>query len=156
MAARDEWDEADARGEAVPSSGFARSADGSWFPVAQRDKAGQQRARDRLLARAAQLGLDLATIDRLTGPPADGARLQYGKRIGDHTGDAVEMRRNVAAGDVLRDLRQSVEQALGKLVNGSYGACEMCGKPIAEDRLEALPWATTCLGCQANLAQGSR
>ena len=25
--------------------------------------------------------------------------------------------------------------------------CSICGKPIAPARLEALPWATTCIDC---------
>ena len=32
-----------------------------------------------------------------------------------------------------------------KLDEGSYGECDECGKPIAEGRLEALPWATLCV-----------
>ncbi len=155
MAPRDEWDEADARGEAAPHSGFTRSADGIWHQVARGNKTKHAAIREQLLTRATQLGLELATIDRLTGPPADGARPQYGKRIGDHTGDAVEMRRNVAAGDVLRDLQGSVEQALRKLDAATYGVCELCGNVISEDRLAALPWAATCVECPTKTVPGS-
>ena len=156
MATRDEWDEADARGEIAPPSGFARSVDGTWHPLTKGNGATPELIREQLLAHAARLGLELATIDRLTGPPAEGARPQYGKRIGDHTSDAVEMRRNVAAGDVLRDLRQNVERALRKLENGTYGACDVCAHAITDERLEALPWAATCLDCRSTVPPGSR
>jgi len=41
-----------------------------------------------------------------------------------------------------------VEDALRKIVDGTYGRCEMCGLPIPPARLRAAPWATLCLGCQ--------
>lgn len=32
---------------------------------------------------------------------------------------------------------------------GGYGTCEVCGKPIGAERLEAVPDATRCISCQA-------
>jgi RNA polymerase-binding transcription factor DksA len=34
-----------------------------------------------------------------------------------------------------------IEQALGRIRSGSYGVCELTGKPIETDRLKAVPWA---------------
>lgn len=42
-------------------------------------------------------------------------------------------------------LLQEIEDALLRIDDGSYGTCRACGKPIAEDRLEAVPWASLCL-----------
>jgi RNA polymerase-binding protein DksA len=42
-------------------------------------------------------------------------------------------------------LLQEIEDALLRIEDGSYGTCRACGKPIAEDRLEAVPWASLCL-----------
>lgn len=42
-------------------------------------------------------------------------------------------------------LLSEVEDALKRIEDGSYGNCVVCGKPISERRLEALPWATRCL-----------
>ena len=42
-----------------------------------------------------------------------------------------------------------VEHALRRLDEGTYGTCEIDGKPIPEDRLEALPAARLCLEHQA-------
>lgn len=33
---------------------------------------------------------------------------------------------------------------------GAYGACEVCGGPIGEERLAAVPDATRCISCQAS------
>jgi DnaK suppressor protein len=35
------------------------------------------------------------------------------------------------------------------LDEGTYGTCEICGQPIAAERLEALPAATFCVRDQA-------
>jgi RNA polymerase-binding transcription factor len=43
---------------------------------------------------------------------------------------------------------QQIDRALRKLDDGSYGTCERCGKPIAEERLRARPWATLCIDDQ--------
>ncbi|MDQ3164028.1 MAG: TraR/DksA C4-type zinc finger protein [Actinomycetota bacterium] len=46
--------------------------------------------------------------------------------------------------DAERQLRE-VETALERIENGTYGTCEVCGKKIPEDRLEAIPWTTLCI-----------
>ncbi len=45
------------------------------------------------------------------------------------------------------DELQSIDEALQRIVQGSYGICERCGEPIAEGRLEALPAAVLCIAC---------
>lgn len=42
-----------------------------------------------------------------------------------------------------------VEHALQRLDAGTYGTCEACGKPIPDERLEALPATRFCLEDQA-------
>lgn len=38
-----------------------------------------------------------------------------------------------------------VDRALERIENGTFGACQECGKPIGEQRLEAKPWARYCI-----------
>lgn len=38
-----------------------------------------------------------------------------------------------------------VVDALARLEQGAYGLCTVGGEPIPQARLEALPWATTCV-----------
>jgi RNA polymerase-binding protein DksA len=38
-----------------------------------------------------------------------------------------------------------IDRALEKLDEGTYGVCERCGRPIAEERLRVRPWATLCI-----------
>ena len=48
----------------------------------------------------------------------------------------------------------SIEEALARIENGTYGTCERCGKQIAEERLEAIPYATRCIDCQRLVERG--
>ena len=41
-----------------------------------------------------------------------------------------------------------IDRALARLDAGTYGSCERCGRPIAEERLRARPWATLCIDDQ--------
>lgn len=38
-----------------------------------------------------------------------------------------------------------IEAALGRIDDGTFGLCVNCGKPIGEERLEAVPYATLCI-----------
>ncbi len=42
-----------------------------------------------------------------------------------------------------------LQAAIERLDAGTYGNCEVCGKPIAEGRLEAMPAARYCVEDQA-------
>ena len=48
----------------------------------------------------------------------------------------------------IRERRTQVERALDRIANGTYGPCETCHQPIAPERLEAFPYATTCVSCK--------
>lgn len=41
-----------------------------------------------------------------------------------------------------------IENALERMRDGQYGACEACGTNIPMARLNALPYATLCIKCQ--------
>ncbi|MDQ3874875.1 MAG: TraR/DksA family transcriptional regulator [Actinomycetota bacterium] len=41
-----------------------------------------------------------------------------------------------------------IDAALGRIEDGTFGACRSCGRPIAPERLEAIPWATQCIDCR--------
>ncbi|MFO7674744.1 MAG: TraR/DksA C4-type zinc finger protein [bacterium] len=45
-----------------------------------------------------------------------------------------------------RTLRE-ITQALERIANGTYGNCDLCGKPIPRARLEIVPHARLCMKC---------
>lgn len=40
-----------------------------------------------------------------------------------------------------------IRAALGRIADGTYGTCARCGEPIAEARLDLLPWTPHCRSC---------
>ena len=46
-----------------------------------------------------------------------------------------------------------INDALDRIAEGSYGACEECGKNIRMTRLRALPYARYCIDCQTRLEE---
>ena len=94
-----------------------------------------------LAAKRAELEAELADLSA----PVDQGGISFGKRVGDGTSLAVERLSQVAVHERLQVTLADVVRAEAKLVEGSYGRCDACGKAIPPPRLEALPWATLCV-----------
>ena len=47
----------------------------------------------------------------------------------------------------LQEQIESIDAALGRMDEGTYGKCESCRRPIAIKRLQAIPWTRMCLSC---------
>ena len=65
-------------------------------------------------------------------------------RASSETDRAIELR----ARDRQRKLISKIEEALGRIEDGSYGYCEETGEPISLRRLEARPIATLSVEAQ--------
>jgi RNA polymerase-binding transcription factor DksA len=61
----------------------------------------------------------------------------------------------VAAAERLGERIARLSEALQRLDIGAYGTCGRCGHRIGSRRLQALPEATTCLGCQEQLERAA-
>jgi DnaK suppressor protein len=48
-------------------------------------------------------------------------------------------------------LLRSVEEALERIKNGTFGLCLRCDEEIPKNRLNAVPWASHCIHCQEEL-----
>jgi DnaK suppressor protein len=87
---------------------------------------------------------------------------------GDHTllrelhsqspGDVIDAAYDTAQDEINSQLAEvesrelaSIENALDRMKEGTYGQCEVCGGRIPLARLEALPYATMCIACQREL-----
>ncbi|GAA4720887.1 TraR/DksA family transcriptional regulator [Phytohabitans rumicis] len=46
-----------------------------------------------------------------------------------------------------RERIAEIDDALRRLDSGTYGVCEKCGQPIADERLAARPFARRCITC---------
>ena len=77
--------------------------------------------------------------------PSDHGSISFGKRVGEGTSMAVDRLSQVAVHDRLQSTLADVDRAIAKLDEGSYGLCDVCGGPIGDERLQALPWAVRCV-----------
>lgn len=99
---------------------------------------------DALLAeREARLVDQLATLT--AKPTAELGNISFGKRVGEGTSMAVDRLTAVSAQEELLSMLDDVRRARERVVDGSYGRCEVCGAAIPAERLEARPWAARCL-----------
>jgi len=55
-----------------------------------------------------------------------------------------------------QDALYEIDEALKRIELGTYGKCEMSGKPIPRARLEAIPFARFTVECQSQLEKQSR
>lgn len=94
----------------------------------------------------------LAEIQRLKNDIAKHALLAQerstsGNDIGDDGMELEQVGKNLALKKHLEGLLAQIEAAVRRIEQGVYGMCERCGNAINPARLEALPYATTCLDC---------
>ncbi|MFM7044127.1 MAG: TraR/DksA family transcriptional regulator [Ilumatobacteraceae bacterium] len=82
-----------------------------------------------------------------SGADVPSGGISFGKRVGEGTSIAIERFADVAVHDQLVQQLAAVEVALQRLDDGTYGTCEKCEQPIADERLEAVPWASRCVRC---------
>ncbi|MCC2593796.1 TraR/DksA C4-type zinc finger protein [Tessaracoccus sp. OS52] len=85
------------------------------------------------------------SIERLTAPPAEGATIGFGKRIGEGTTQAIQQMADASSAQALNSTLDAVLRATAKLAEGTYGQCDVCGEPIDDDRLQFRPWSTRCM-----------
>jgi DnaK suppressor protein len=56
--------------------------------------------------------------------------------------------------DTDRTILVRIDEALVRVAEGTYGNCVNCGRPMAEKRLTAVPWAPLCVDCQELAEKG--
>ena len=72
-----------------------------------------------------------------------------------NSGDVIDAALDSAQDEISSQLAEvesreltNIETALEKMRKGDYGVCEACSQAIPLARLQALPYATTCIQCQ--------
>jgi RNA polymerase-binding protein DksA len=73
----------------------------------------------------------------------------YGQHQADVATEAFDREKDLSILDSIEGELADIEHALQRIDDGSYGTCEACGKPIGDDRLEAMPATRFCMDDQA-------
>jgi RNA polymerase-binding protein DksA len=106
-----------------------------------------QVARAALLAERGRLQGELAETIRAPSPMTYGSQAAAASEV-------FEQQRDLALRDRAQQHLEQVDAALARLDAGTFGTCLRCGRSIAPERLEALPWAAHCIECRRELDKG--
>lgn len=103
------------------------------------------RARTLLTAELAELTERARFAERTrsesSGDTEEGA---LGQHPGDYGAEVAGAMDSELLVDTLADQRRTVQEALARVDDGTYGRCAVCGHDIDDERLEARPEVATC------------
>ena len=72
----------------------------------------------------------------------------YSIHMADLGTDAMERENDLLVASAEGRLLAEINEAITRVAEGTYGACESCSKEIDKKRLEVVPQARLCLKCQ--------
>jgi RNA polymerase-binding transcription factor DksA len=110
------------------------------------------------------LNLRDAMVDSMAGVAKDNLRSRaegseasaFGMHQADAGSDAYDRDFALSLLSQEQDALYEIDQALKRIELGTYGVCEMSGKPISHARLEAIPFARFTVECQSQLEKQNK
>jgi RNA polymerase-binding transcription factor DksA len=105
-----------------------------------------------------------AMVDSMAGVAKDNLRSRaegseasaFGMHQADAGSDAYDRDFALSLLSQEQDALYEIDQALKRIELGTYGICEMSGKPISRARLEAIPFARFTVECQSQLEKQNK
>ena len=116
------------------------TTNGDLLPRLQEEKARLETLREEVLS---DHGEGAGESDQL------GELSSFDQHPADVGTEVFEREKDLSIVQHVEDQIGEVEAAIARIQDGTYGKCERCGKPIARERLDAVPWARFCLEDQA-------
>jgi RNA polymerase-binding transcription factor DksA len=118
----------------------------------------ESKQRDRLLQLKDTLLDSMSGVgrDSLRNRAEGGEASAFGMHTADAGSDAYDRDFALSLLSQERDSLFEIDAALKKINDGNYGFCEISGKAIPHNRLEALPFARYTVECQAELEKTNR
>ena len=98
--------------------------------------------RERLLGTIEHHDIGNASLTEETGELLSGSNDNH---LADTATETYERELDEGLEEDAGEQLHQVEKALARLESGEYGRCEICGKEIPVERLEAVPWTTLCI-----------
>jgi RNA polymerase-binding protein DksA len=112
-------------------------------------------ATDREIMRARLLTERLRLLEEIGAAIEVPDQMTYGSQAA-AASQVFEQERDLAMRERAGLHLETVDAALSRLDAGGYGTCVRCERPIASERLDALPWAARCIECQTIADRGRR
>lgn len=140
-----EVDPSDLENQQLPSTGI-EEGDEKLPPFLRKQKSKLLQLRDTLLD--SMMGVSRDTLrSRAEGSEASA----FGMHQADAGSDAYDRDFALSLLSQEQDALYEIEEALKRVDAGTYGVCEMSGKPIPHARLEAIPFARFTVECQTQI-----
>ena len=113
--------------------------------------------RQRLRTLATRLQGDYSGLSqealRLAGGEASGNLSNTPFHTADLGTDNFEQEMSVSLLENQGQILEDIAAAMRRLDNGTYGRCEICGKDVPKQRLQATPYTPYCIDCARELEQ---
>jgi RNA polymerase-binding protein DksA len=93
-----------------------------------------------LLRKRAELMGDVENMEGAALKDTSGSLSHLPQHVAEAGSDAYDQSLALDIADVDRKLIKEIDDAIGRIADGSYGLCLLTGKPINKERLEELPW----------------
>lgn len=124
------------------------------------DETAMERIRERLLEERRARLTSLAELDdryKARLEMGDDELTNYPLHMADEGTDTMEQEKEFLLAS--QDGRQLMEiDASLRMMYANpdeFGACERCGRDIAVERFELIPWARLCIGCQQDVEESA-
>jgi DnaK suppressor protein len=116
-----------------------------------------QQMRKRLEEKQAELQAQINNQTEAHPTPVDPIEISEGSQDFEETAvDFLETQQEQSITVNAQALLTEVQDALKRIDNGTYGYCVVCGQPIPERRLQAIPWAARCIKDEQQLEDRNR
>jgi DnaK suppressor protein len=106
--------------------------------------------KDKLLQKKKEI-LEAYTKNKAYGMEADADGAQD---VADKASNSYAKEFLFSLSNTERETLQLVDEALSRIGERSFGFCSACEGEMEKKRLEAIPWARHCIGCQEKQEQG--
>jgi RNA polymerase-binding transcription factor DksA len=114
-------------------------------------------ARERLLAhRDRLLRLHEQEIKILDETAPDAEFANYDQHLADAASETFERELELSVIESLEGQLSLVDEALKRIEAGTYGHCEICARPLSEERLAERPMARFCVEHQEEIEKRAR
>jgi DnaK suppressor protein len=113
------------------------------------DKATASRRLEEDRTRLVGIRDDLQREQEQATSDTGGELSSFDQHPGDSGTETFELEKNVSLLEQLEDELVEIDAAVQRLERGTYGICQPCGRPIGDERLEALPATRFCVEDQA-------
>lgn len=99
------------------------------------------RFKEILLRKRAELIGDVSTMENEALRSESGGTSSLPQHMAEQGSDTYDQAISLDLAAADRQLIKEIDEALARINDGTYGICELTGRPIRQDRLEELPWA---------------